>query len=86
MLGSGLKIDLNFYDVIDVSKKKPQSSIVLTVISMLYIFIRHTHTHTLTHTGHTCFLPPTLLSTGEKNRSRLQISFFILKDLKLKTK
>lgn len=23
MLGSGLKIDLNFYDVIDVSKKNP---------------------------------------------------------------
>lgn len=62
MLGSGLKIDLNFYDVIDVSKKKPPSSIVLTVISMLYIFIRHTHTHT----GHTGFLLPTLLSTDKK--------------------
>lgn len=83
MLGSGLKIDLNFYDVIDVSKKKPPIQYCPNSDKYaLYFYTTHTHTHR----GHTCFLPPTLLSTGEKNRNRLQISFFILKDLKLKTK
>lgn len=78
MLGSGLKIDLNFYDVIEPPIQYCPNSDKYA----LYFYTPHTHTHR----GHTCFLLPTLLSTDEKKSKQIADQFFYSKRFEIKNK